>query len=175
MKDRIQQILNVLVGMKLSDIGRSADLEWFVFSPTLLIESTGESKPQPSEYTLHAECAWRIVGLEGIVVGSRDRFYPAGVDPYKDLMEFDWAVPGSNRCDERVTEFLKRRHGNPPVVLSIKVDQVGSLRINLSDDYKIELFPDDSLGEEYWRFFKLKSDSTHFVFEGSSFKEMDDK
>lgn len=171
MKDRIEQALNTLVDMKLTDIGRSADLEWFVFRSIPLPVSARESNLQYSEYTLHAECAWRIVGSEGIVVGSRDRYYPAGVDPYKDLMEFNWDVPGSNRCDERANKFIKSRSEKLLIVLSVEADHVGSLCIKLSDGYRIELFPDDSLGGEYWRFFKLNSDTHHFVVTGKGIGE----
>jgi hypothetical protein len=52
------------------------------------------------------------------------------------------------------------------IVLALEVDEIGSLRIILSNGYKIEIFPDDSLEKEFWRFFQLDSDPRHFVVTG---------
>jgi len=82
MKEIIDQTLNVLKYMQLKDIGRAADLEWFVFS---------------------------------------------SIDNREEDME--------------------------------------STHLNL--EYTIHIFPDDSLGEEFWRFFQLDSETRHFVVTGN--------
>jgi hypothetical protein len=111
--------------------------------------------------------------LEGIAVASRDRFYPAGSDPYRDLenlVNFEWDLPGINRCDERVSSLIKGTSGAPLIVLAVEADHFGGLHIKLSGNYSLELFPDDSLEGEYWRFFKLKS-ANHFVVTGKGIDE----
>ena len=170
MKEEIERSLKILINMRLKDIGRSADLEWFVFNVYELLESNRKDEQLHAEYTLHAECAWRIVDQDGIVVGSRDRYYRAGLDPYLDIIEFEWDVPGSNRCDERINNLRKSRADKPLIVLSIEADNYGGLRIRFSDEFTLELFPDDSLEGEYWRFFRLNSSSSHFVVTGKGVK-----
>ena len=174
MKEEIEQYLKRLINMPLKDVGRAADLEWFVFEVHIHLGSSNQDEQTPSEYTLHAECAWRIVDPEGIIVGSRDRYYRAGIDPYFDILEFEWDVPGSNRCDERVNNLMKSRADNPLIVQSVEADSYGGLRIRFSNDISLELFPDDSLAGEYWRFFRLGDSSNHFVVTGKGAVESSD-
>ena len=174
MKEEIENTLKLLINMCLKEIGRAGDLEWFLFNVGEKFKSMNWGEQPPSEYTLHAECPWRIVGPEGIIVGSQDRFYPAGGDPYLDLMEFEWDVPGSNRCDERVSHFVSNNAEKPLIVSSIEADQYGSLSIRLSGGHSLDLFPDNSLRGEFWRFFKLGDTSSHFVVTGEGAAESSD-
>jgi hypothetical protein len=81
-------------------------------------------------------------------------------------MEFDWDQPGVNRCDERVSMFLEERQDAPLIVEEVQADVVGSLRLILSGGYVLEVFPDDSVGGEYWRFFQPSTEAEHFVVTG---------
>ncbi|NOK62707.1 MAG: hypothetical protein GFH27_549293n48 [Chloroflexi bacterium AL-W] len=105
-----------------------------------------------SAYVLHLRCAWRIVGLSGIVVASCDTYYPSSDKPLEDAYadDFAWGQQGANRCVE-----------------SIRADAVGSLWIQLESEYALEVFPDDSLGKELWRFFEPHTKNKHFVVMGS--------
>jgi hypothetical protein len=40
-----------------------------------------------SQYALHIQCPWRIVGSEGIVTGSFDYYEPAEVDAEIDYQD----------------------------------------------------------------------------------------
>ena len=62
---------------------------------------------------------------------------------------------------------MKNKINEPMIVLGLDADDVGGLRIYFSNGYKLELFPDDSLGEEFWRFFQLDSETRHFVVTGN--------
>lgn len=171
MKEQIEHTLKVLTGMPLWSIGRAGSLEWFHFgSQRRTVTSSSGGTKIVGEYALHVECAWRIIGPGGIVVASRDRLYPAGNDPYKDLMDFEWDKPDANRCDERVSMFLDKRMNAPLIVEAVQADLVGSLRLVLSDGYALEVFPDDTVGGEYWRFFQPSMDTDHFVFTGHGFE-----
>jgi hypothetical protein len=164
MKDQIELVLHNAIGLPIWSIGRGADLEWFAIGverKEVHLEKGGSKVV--SEFALHVQCAWRIVGPEGIIVASRDRYYPAGVDPYKDLEEFDWDIPGANRCDERVARLLELRQDRPLTILSVKSDNVGSVYFTLADEFSLEIFPDSSVLSEYWRFFRPNSDELHFV------------
>jgi hypothetical protein len=163
-KTQIEEVLKTTIGLPIWSIGRGGNLEWFAIG----IERRevplrkGGSKTV-SEFALHVQCAWRIVGPKGIVVASRDRYYPAGDDPYKDLDEFEWDVQGANQCDERVSLLLAEKQDQPLVILSVAADNIGSICFTLTDGYSLEIFPDSSVASEYWRFFQPNSDETHFV------------
>ena len=70
---------------------------------------------------------------------------------------------GANRCDEKVSDFLKNSATRRLEVLEIKADEIGGLHIGLSKNYAIELFPDDTVPGEYWRFFIRGYTKKHFV------------
>jgi hypothetical protein len=164
MKEKIEEVFQSVIGLPIWSIGRGADLEWFAIGVERreVPLKNGGSKVV-SEFALHVQCAWRISGPNGIIVASNDRYYPAGSDPYKDLEEFDWDVPGANRCDERITQLIEERQDLPLIILSVKADKVGSIFITLTDGYALEIFPDNSIMHEYWRFFRPHSDELHFV------------
>jgi hypothetical protein len=163
-KEQIVQALNPLVGMPLWSIGRAGDLEWFQFGSQRDVTLSNGKTKVVGEYALHVECAWRIVNSTEVFVGSRDRFYPAGEDPYVDLVDFDWDKPGTNRCDERVSILMNDCKVTPLIVEAVNVDYVGYIRLALSGGYWLEIFPDDSVGSEYWRLFRPYTDIDHFVF-----------
>jgi len=157
----IEHRLTDLVGLLLIDAGRAFTLHWFDFGSRVLAQ-TGE-KTLISQYTVDTEQAWRIAGPDGIIVAVRDRLYPAGEDPYKDLLKFDWDRPGVNRCDEQMSQFLKEQKNAPLIVQSVEADLWGGLKINLSEGHILELFPDSSLDSERWRLFEPGKKSRHFV------------
>ncbi len=147
-KTIIQRSLKPIIGLPLSDAGRASSLEWFEFG----------------EYVLDTENAWHIASpREGIVVASQDRLYPAGDDPYRDLMDFDWDRPGVNRCDERMKRFLEQHKARPVLVKAINAKAWGGLEITLTQRYLLEIFSNTSLDREYWRLFKRSSTNKHFV------------
>lgn len=164
MKERIEHTLSVLIGLPLWNAGRSTDVEWFDFGSKLTeIPTRNGGTTTVGEYVLDAECAWHIAGPNGIVVASRDRFYPAGDDPYKELDGFEWDKQGENRCDERIKWLLEERKSTPMIVESIEANSLGGIRLNLSRGYILEIFPDDSLDSEYWRLFEPSNTNKHFV------------
>lgn len=124
----------------------------------------GEIK-EVGDYALHVSCAWRIVGSGGIVIASRDRYYPAG-DPDQEPLEFKWDVPGANRCDERVAAFFGEHKDDPLLVQAIEVDWVASVNLTLSHGFVLQIFPDDSLPDEHWRLFQPATGVEHFVVTG---------
>ena len=171
MKNQIEQILQVIIGLPLWSIGRAGDLEWFEIGDErrVIPINNGETKII-SEYALHVQCAWRIRNLNQIYVASRDRYYPQGEDPYKDFEKFDWDKPGVNRLDERISKLFDERMGKPLKILSLVADNVGGICLTLSDGYYLEVFPDDSLYGEYWRLLQPYTNKQHFVVTGHGFE-----
>jgi hypothetical protein len=163
MRDQIISTLGILINTRLTSINRALDMELFNFKPVKNSNEIESNDNSGIEYTIHAQCAWRITGPEGILVGSQDRFYPGGSDPFHDLEEFDPYGPIINRCDERIACFLKNNSDRGLVVLGIEADNVGSLSLKLNENFSIDLLPANSLPSEHWRFFTRGNTDWHFV------------
>ena len=167
-KDQIESVLSPLVGLPLWNSGRSANLQWFDFGSKIsaITDSKG-NEDRVGEFILDVQCAWHITSPTGIEVGSRDLLYPSDDDPYMNLEDFEWDHPGKNRCDERIQRLLDAHTKNQLVVLTISADNYGGIRIDFNQGYKLELFLDDLVGGEYWRFYDPVNKTPHFVFSES--------
>jgi len=168
MENRIEQALSVLVGLPLWDSGRAADLQWFHFGKSRTVITRKGTSKEVGDYALHVQCAWRILASDSIVVGSSDLYYPPG-NPRDRPDDFDWEVPEGNRRDQRIRLFMQEHAAQPLVVTSVEADKVGSIRLSLTHGYSMEVFPDDSVNDEYsehWRLFQPSTETEHFVITG---------
>ncbi|MDQ2785371.1 MAG: hypothetical protein M3Y58_10265 [Chloroflexota bacterium] len=161
-KEEIEQTLEVLVGMPLWGSHRAVHMQMFQFGRKIDDMMRDGRAVVIGEYTLHAQCAWRIVQAATIVVAANDRYLAAGDDPYKDDEDFDWEEQ-PNRLDERITPLFTAWAVNPPVVESVEADMVGSVRIALTRQYILDVFPSDSLEGEHWRLLPNSPKRNHFV------------
>ena len=126
---------------------------------------------EAAEYALHIQCSWRIAKGYKIVVGSRD-FYSPRTGLKSENEHFEWDIQGNNRFDERIESFIKDINEHT-IVERVDSDEVGGLKIFLSQGYLLEVFPDTSEDDEYSEFsrlFKQKEDSSHFVVTGNGTK-----
>jgi len=165
MKEEIERSLAVLIGRPMWAAWRAADMEMFHFGDRRTVQNRNREAVEVGDYALHVQCAWRLVDANRIVVASRDYYYPAG-DPDVEFPNFDHDQPGTNRRDERMDKFFSKCGNAYPIVYRVEGDRVGSLRIVMSGEVVLELFPDDSLEDEYWRFFQPRSDEKHFIVTG---------
>jgi hypothetical protein len=154
MKHDVEQALHALVGEPFTEAGRAYTVHWFHFGQ--------------DEHALHVQTTWRIVGSEGLIVGSDDLEFPAGSDPDVDPPDFDYHVQGSNRLDERLAAFNITLATTSVVVQAVSADHTGAFRLELSSGYALEVIPTHTLHYEYWRFFTCGADPTepHFVVTG---------
>ncbi|MGN6107433.1 MAG: hypothetical protein ACTHU0_20150 [Kofleriaceae bacterium] len=165
---RLEAALAPLVGLPLWKSHRAANLQSFQFGAKRTVTSElGARKGQPAEvgdYALHVQCAWRIRGPHGLVVGSRDRYYRPGPAPLSDEDDgWHWDAPGANRCDERIGAWIQARSYR---VERVSADATGGIVLVLAGGFALEVFPDDSLcGEscEHWRLLRPNEESDHFV------------
>lgn len=167
MKKEIKTALSKLLYLKLQYAGRASNLFWLGFGELISVTRKGETKTV-AEYALNIQCSWRISKGEKILVASRD-FYSPFSGWEEDNGDFDWDVQGNNRFDERIKPFLESVQGNI-IVESIESDDVGGLKVFLSEGFVLEVFPDSSEDDEYsefWRFFNRKDGSPHFVVAGN--------
>ena len=163
MKEAIISELSKILGLKLQNAGRASNLFWLGFGEMISITKR-ERTDTVAEYALNIQCSWRICKGKRILVASRD-FYSPFSEWDEANGDFDWDVQGSNRFDELIKSLLKRVQGNI-IVESIDSDEVGGLKVFLSEGFVLEVFPDSTQDDEYsefWRFFNRKNTSPHFV------------
>jgi hypothetical protein len=169
MKERIEQTLSLLVGLPLTNIYRTLNLEMFDFGEQRTVLTRQGQEKKVGKYALHVQCAWRITNSTRVVVASRDRWYMG--DGSKDIPDdFDWSLPG-NRCDKRISSFLEANAAEPLVIESIEADHVGGTKLRLTNGFALEIFPDDSFDDEYWRFFQPSTSTEHFVVTGAGIQD----
>ncbi|MED1467014.1 hypothetical protein [Bacillus salipaludis] len=61
------------------------------------------------------------------------------------------------------------------LVKKIESDDIGGLKVFLSDGHNLEAFPDSSEDDEqgeHWRFFNRKDNSPHFVVSGMGIEKV---
>jgi hypothetical protein len=171
MKEMIEQAFQALVGLPLWDAGRTADLVWFAFGDRRIVIDERRGTKEVGTIALHIQCAWRIVGPEGIVVARRDIYYPAGEDPYHEIDDFDWGTLGASRFDEHIAAWIAARAATPSNVIGAEGDCIGGFKLSLSDGFAVEAFPVDSLDGEHWRVFRPYTEAPHFVVTGRGIEE----
>ncbi|HKV92836.1 MAG TPA: hypothetical protein VJW20_09840 [Candidatus Angelobacter sp.] len=169
MKERIQEALAVLVGQPLWSSGRAADLEWFGFGGRRTVKDSRGEEQEVGDYALHVQCAWRIRCGSQVVVASRDLYYQP--EETEDRPEdFNWDVQGGNRRDKRIAELFQNETREFPVQ-KVEAGEAGAFTIIFDQGYALDVFPDDSLSGEYWRFFRPYRGERHFVITGSGIKD----
>jgi hypothetical protein len=164
-KKTVEEQLSALYHKPLFLSGRTIDLQWFQFGQINQIKTPSGRWKEVGEYALHIQCCWRIVGLEGVIVGSEDRYYPSS--SAKEIPDdFDWDKPGNNRCDANMSSFINQYC--PLNVKSIVVDDIGGFSLLFERSFRLEVFPVSSLENEHWRLFKPgEKTSPHFVLIGN--------
>lgn len=165
MRIKIENELNKLLGLPLEDMGRSGNLVWFSFGKPSMVEDRRGKMRKVSEYALNVQCSWRIIKEDQILVASRDIYIPS--QRWKGLEEdFNWDVEGMNRCDERSKEFIRNTKFKIAIE-KIQADNIGGVKLFFTEQYVLEILPDDSTQEEFWRFFIPGNLNSHFVVAGN--------
>ena len=170
MKEQITQALGQLIGQPLWDVTRGAGIAMFQFGERRSLPDRSKKPRVVGAFALHIQCAWRIVGAAGIIVGWNDRYFAPGKDPFRDHETFDYEVPAITRFEERVAVYLIERVTLSPVVSAINADAAGSFRLMMSDETAVEVFPDLSFGE-HWRLFEPGNPKRHFVVIADAIEE----
>ena len=166
LRDRIAEALSPLVGLPLWGAMRALNMEMFKFGDRRRCLNRKGEEIEVGDLDLHIACPWRIVGPEGVVVGSRDRHYPADED--SDWQEFD-DEKDLARLEARLSAWLDDHRDAPPRVQRVEADAVGGFRIFLAEGFVLEAFPAGSLRGEYsehWRLFGPAMGDRHFVVTG---------
>lgn len=122
------------------------------------------------KYAVHIEGFFRITHQGKIVLSKDDMFRPNSQMQKYDFDEnnFDWDVEGNNKFDEQKNFFCDINL----IVQDIIINEIGDLKIVLSNDFCIEVFIDTNEDEECWRFFEIgNSEKPHIVITGCGYYE----
>jgi hypothetical protein len=165
--EKIREAALKLIGLRLWDAGRAADLAWFAFGERRTVRDSRGEPREVGEFALHVQCAWRLVQGDWTVVGNRDLYYPTGwgMDSPEVPADFKWDVQGANRMDEKLALFFQNNKEGLAVV-RVEARVAGALQIFLRDEAILEIFPNDSFEGEHWRLFRPYRDERHFVVTG---------
>jgi len=161
-KSDIENKLSCLINLSLSDFGRAGNMLWIGFGDRFVKESSiyKESSRLVSKYSLHVSCAWRLLHSDEIFIANND-FYVIKND------SISWDTIGNNQFDERKGLLLKSIELQKLFVRKIESDIIGGIKIFFNDGFVLEVFPNCSLKDEYWRFFEnfphQLDDNPHFV------------
>lgn len=183
MRDEIsilERALSGLVGLRLSQWGRAADMLMLDFGN--FCESKSEifrllNRPAPSvaEISLHIQCAWRFESDEAIVTGRSDLWCPTDKDGGEKLEDWNWEIDG-NIQDARMEELFSSSDppllDNGPTVQAVTIQTHGSFTVAFSDAIRLLVFPSGSEGED-WRL--LHRDSGHLVVAGGKVERKVDR
>ena len=165
--------LDALQGLPLWAAGRAVDLLWWQFGAKVRAPTKRDPDRIAGEYALHLQCAWRISGPTGVVVGSQDVQLPA--DPGTALDSFAWDVPGRSLSDKLLRGWFDGNASSPLVVESIAVDRCGGFVLHLGRDFALEVFPHAGAasdeGHEQWRLLRPGVDVPHFVVGNTGVKD----
>lgn len=161
MSIEIQNATAVLVGTALWTCRRTADLASFHFGRKEQTRTFRGELAQVGQYAVHVQCAWRIARKEKVVVGSGDLYYPRELTLERTPNNFDWAS-GPNRCDE-LLRLLFEDEKRQFIVSEVGVGAAGALHISMDGDLSLDVLPNTSMNDEYWRLFKPNSEDAPFV------------
>lgn len=153
------EALQPLIGLPLRCLGRAANMLWVQFGEMReSVSPLGRSR-QTSEWALHVQCVWRLCGHGRIALGYRDFYY----SPARVSLD-DWSTLGKSQFDVIADSLNHAFSTTPPRVLSFASDDTGGFSLHLTDDFRLDVFPESSQDGECWRLFQLGTDLDHFVF-----------
>lgn len=176
--NEIIMAISNLKGERLRQITRGGSMASLGFGENLKAKVAYRSKSGKldlretvsSKYAVHICGFFRITHQGKIVLSNDDMFRPNSQMQKDDYDEdnFDWDVEGNNKFDEQKNSFSDI----DLLVQYIIINELGDLKIVLSDGFCIEVFIDTNEDEECWRFFEVgNSEKPHIVITGQGYCE----
>jgi hypothetical protein len=165
MKAQIERAASVLTGRSLWTFRRTADLAVFQFGEKRQVKTFHGETVEVGEYALHIQCAWRLSQGDRVITGNGDLYDPVVIQSGKSDPNFDW-----KKQPTRVDELMQSLFENGTrqfIVQRVEVGVAASLCIHLEREFILQIFPNYSGSDEYWRFLKPGKDEPHFVVTGN--------
>lgn len=157
---KIYEKLFVIISQPLIDIGRASNLVWISFGEKIVFIDRKGNKSLKGKYSINIQCSWRITQDSKIIVASKDIYIPK---TNFENDEFNWEIYGENRFDEKINEIKSMIDTSKIFVTNVSSDELGGIIITFNSGLKLELFPDGSIKDEYWRFIIFGDINDHFI------------
>jgi hypothetical protein len=146
--EKINKILQNLVGLPLTRTTRAANMECLKFGTFYLKDQKGKTWNY-GEFGLHLQCPWRLTNDNEIIVGSDNLYEQA--DETADYDEnFNWEELNANLRDVKLNKFISdKKH----IVISAIADKFGGLQIIFDSNTVLTVFPviASKANNEHWR------------------------
>lgn len=139
----IQYHINMLLGRQLTEIGRCADMVWWIFSK------------DTEECALHTQCAFRVKHDEGVILTQSSIYY------YENDDDADRNDTHAMLFDAQIQKLVQELL--PVTITSIQETSTHDLIIKAANNIQIEIFADNPTGYEQWRMFSQGNPSPHLV------------
>lgn len=176
----LQQELKCLITSPVLFVTRSADalclsLGPLVKCPGAIRNESGKLVPARvarSVFALEISCCYRMVCGNEILLAKSDLYQPAfavqerwALEGIEEIpVDFDCEAIGNNRLDDRIKQLFSDCNGLQ--VSSIKINQLGDLKLSLNNGFILTTLCDVSGSEECWRFFR-RDTKQHFIVSGT--------
>jgi hypothetical protein len=159
--EKINKILQDIIGLPLTRTTRAANMECLKFGTLYLKDREGQTWNY-GEFGLHLQCPWRLTNDKEIIVGSNDLYEQA--DETADYDEnFDWEEFKANLRDVKLDKFIS---DNKHIVKSAIADKFGGLQIVFDSNVVLTVFPviASKADNEYWRLLDNRDETkNHYV------------
>lgn len=167
MTEKINKILQDLVGLPLTRTTRASNMECLKFGTLFLKDQQGETWNY-GQFGLHLQCPWRLTNDKEIIVGSNDLYEQA--DEKADYDEnFDWEEFNSNLRDVKLDKLIS---DTKQVVKSAIADNFGGLQICFDSNTILTIFPviSSKADNEYWRLLDNRDETkNHYVSKSTGY------
>jgi hypothetical protein len=160
----VEAQLKALEGLALSQVREIGWLTMFSFGP---LHEHQRKKVLTSGVSIHADCPWRFVTSDAILVGSSDRWTPGSGAP--TTAPKCWA---ESLAAERIADVVGGQAGlererrlaglGTLRVTRIRLDRYGGVRISFGRALVLEIVPTSADGEQ-WRYFRGGDLGSHVV------------
>ncbi len=154
-------------------IGRACNLAWLGFGKDVISKDYKGEERKTAQYALHIQCPFRISRGGMKVLASGDMYEPNSTTEWTE--DFDWDIAGANLYDEKASLLTEKLSHNNITAVNIESNEMGDVKIYLSDGYVIEIFTNNSSETEEWRFFETGIEKEHFVITGKGIEYEDEE
>lgn len=154
------ELLEKLKGHSVTSIGRACNMLCIPIGQIVRQSTIG---CELTQYEIHCQCAWRIVGEnKEIMVASSDLYLPPTGTKWSE--SYQWDAPGSNLFDEKILKFNSLYKSIN--IQAVTVIDRKDLLISFENGIQINIFADSS-EEENWRIIQRSPQSIHLVSVGN--------
>lgn len=156
---------NILKGLDLVKLGRSADMLWMSIGEPLTVTSRRNGQNRiVNQYAFHVQCPWRLLQNGRITLGSDDIYKPENKALASDP-DWNWDVFTGEQSIFNETANKLNKTLLPLTIVDVTASNNGDLTIIFNKETVFELFIPGSGGYEYWRFIDFEKDFHHVVYE----------